>query len=179
TILTATLAAKDKLTFICKNLTTGEIDTDELVGSSIVTGAKLVFFDDVNVNFTIGATNSTFTEDGTYELAIVGFNVETQNAVDVDYDNTDSGLVGTNVKVAIDEVVVNTRLIGGETIAYRSDGKVSAVTSDTVETTPTYNSLGNLIKIIEVYALDNKTYETTFVRDALGRIINTNKQEVI
>ncbi|MDA3931715.1 MAG: hypothetical protein PF513_03170, partial [Tenericutes bacterium] len=104
TILTATLAAKDKLTFICKNLTTGEIDTDELVGSSIVTGAKLVFFDNAAVYFTVGATDSTFTEDGTYELTIVGFNVETQNAVDVDYDNTDSGLVGTNVKVAIDEV---------------------------------------------------------------------------
>nr|MDA3806743.1 hypothetical protein [Thiomicrorhabdus sp.] len=59
TILTATLAAKDKLTFICKNTTTGEIDTDELVGSSIVTGAKLVFFDNAAVYFTVGATDST------------------------------------------------------------------------------------------------------------------------
>jgi len=105
TILTATLFAKDKLTFICKNTTTGEIDTDELVGAAIVTGAKLVFFDDVDVYLTVGATDTTFTVTGTYELIIYGFEVSQQVAENIEYDNTDSGLTAVNVKTAIDEVV--------------------------------------------------------------------------
>jgi len=99
------LFAKDKLTFICKNTTTGEIDTDELVGASIVTGAKLVFFDNADIYLTVGATDTTFTVTGTYELVIYGFEVSQQVAENIEYDNTDSGLTAVNVKTAIDEVV--------------------------------------------------------------------------
>lgn len=104
-------------------------------------------------SFVVGATTSTFTYEG-FTLDVIGFKMD--------------GSVH-------DEM----RSIGEEIITYRDDGKISSVVADTVTTTPTYDEYGNITKITEVYALDGKTYETTFTRDAQGRIINSNKQEVL
>jgi hypothetical protein len=71
------------------------------------------------------------------------------------------------------------RNIEEQSITYLADGKVNQVIGDNVTTTPTYDEYGNITKITEVYALDGKTYETTFTRNSEGKIINTNKQEVI
>jgi len=102
TIATATLASKDKLTFICRNTSTGELDTDEVVGALMVNGNKLVFFDDANIYLTIGTTNSTFTTSAGYQLIIYGFEMEQQIAENIAYTPTD--LLATNVQTAIDEL---------------------------------------------------------------------------
>ena len=143
TIPTSTLFDKNKLTFICKNTTTGEIDTDELVGASIVTDTKLVFFDNADVYLTVGAADTTFTVTGTYELIIYGFEISEQIAEDIVYDGTQ------NVKQAIDsnkqdimvtelEVATNKQNIGTQSHAIttieedlrkQSDGEVTRVIS--------------------------------------------------
>ena len=75
TIANSELTVKDKLTFICKNTSTGEIDTDTVVGATIVTGTKFNFFDNASISFDIGATLGTFTTIADYELIIYGYEI--------------------------------------------------------------------------------------------------------
>ena len=105
TISRLDLVSKDRVMFVCKNTNTGEIDTDELVGDLIVDGTKFVFFDNANVNFTVTNTVCTFNDSvGDYELYIYAFEVAPQEAVNIGYDNSTSGLVATEVQSAIDEL---------------------------------------------------------------------------
>jgi len=121
----------------------------------------------VNMTITKGALNYTFSVDGgtSIEFKVDGWKVTELVASDVKYQNqtVDKALKG----------------VGNSVIDYHSNGKVKEIVDDNVTTTPMYDVNGNLTKITEVYSLDGKTYETTFIRDARGRIINTNKQEVI
>jgi len=95
------------------------------------------------------------------------------------YDTYIDTVAITLVGIKMDGTVHNEmRSIGDEVITYKSDGKVLTVVSDTVTTTPTFDVNGNLTKITEMYALDSKTYETTFIRNKNNKIISTNKVEV-
>jgi len=150
---TTELLNYDMVLFEVYNMTTGKTDTRTLSKNQIFSGVKVEFFGGTTVYVSIGTTTTTFYEDANYGLLVTGYKMD--------------GSVHNEM-----------RSVGEETITYRTDGKVSQVVGDNVTTTPTYDEYGNITKITEVYALDSKTYETTFTRDLLGRIVSTKKVEV-
>jgi hypothetical protein len=155
TLALSAVADYDFLLFVCRNTVSDEVDTQKVPVIELTSGTDIEFFNNANIVANVDATNITFSDADTAEtLKIYGVKMDKSQFYEI-------------------------RNIEEQSITYRADGKVIQVVGDNVTTTPTYDVNGNLIKITEVYALDNKTYETTFVRDALGRIINTNKQEVI
>lgn len=143
----------DMVIFEVRDSTNGKIFTQTLTKAHIINGARLDFFNSVDVYVFIGTTTTTFYENANYALMVTGIKMD--------------GTVHNEM-----------RSVGAETITYRDDGKVSQVVADAVTTTPTYDAQGNITKITEVYALDSKTYETTFTYDKFGRISATNKVEV-
>jgi hypothetical protein len=155
TLALTAISGYDKLLFVARVTADDTVFTQKIPVSELTNGTVIEFFNNANINATVDATNITFNDVGTTEtLKIYGVKMDKSQFYEI-------------------------RNIQEQSITYRADGKVSQVVGDNVTTTPTYDTNGNLTKITEVYALDGKTYETTFIRDALGRIINTNKQEVI
>ena len=146
----------DKLLFVARETATDNIYTHSVPAKELTLGTIIKFDNEASVivNIVVGSTNIVFNDVS---------NVETLKVYGVKMDGT---------------VHNEMRSIGAETITYRADGKVSQVVGDNGTTTPTYDAYGNLIKITEAYYLDGKTYETTFTRDILGRIVTTNKVEV-
>lgn len=95
---------KTFLMFVATNQDNGEIDSDIIQVSSILTGTKFVFFDNENITFTIGETNSTFLENGNYTLKINALEIASDlSAEELSYDNTESEREATNVQEALDE----------------------------------------------------------------------------
>ncbi|MDD5293673.1 MAG: hypothetical protein PHW40_05110 [Candidatus Izemoplasmatales bacterium] len=93
-------------------------------------------------------------------------------------DPTNSQLTIYGIKL-VDTLHNEVRSVGEEMITYRADGLVEKIESDTVMVIPTYDVSGNLTKLTEEYVLDGKTFETTFEYDMFGRIVSTNKTEVV
>jgi hypothetical protein len=160
------LDGKNEVLFVCRDTATNELDTDKVPVSELTNGTVLEFFDNANITATVGATDITFSNVGAgYTLKIYGIDLQPMTSEQVDFQNQ-----------TVDEALKG---VDNESITYLADGKVNQVIGDNVTTTPTYDEYGNITKITEVYALDGKTYETTFTRNSEGKIINTNKQEVI
>jgi hypothetical protein len=183
-ITKATLSDYDVIKLFVIKTATGEIDTDSFDTSiGLVDNYKYVFFDNVDIYLSIAEPNCTFTDNITgYQLKIIGQKYEAQDAENVKYDNSTSGLVADKVQGAIDEVEsekvakIETRNVGVESIIYEN-GKITGIRSPTLNTTLKYGISGNLIGITETYA-DGKTYETTYTKDVEGRIKTITKAEV-
>jgi len=106
-ILTSLFTGKSFIVLVATNLDTYEVDTDTLTIASIVVGKKFYFFDNENINFEIGTTNSTFSSTTNVSLKINAFaSTDAVNASQVSYNNAASELDATQVQAAIDEVKI-------------------------------------------------------------------------
>ena len=99
--------------FTATNVATDEIDSDTVPVSTIVNGKKIVFFDNQEIVFTIGETNSTFetSEDVTLKINLLYLddeNVDNENvqAIGVEFNGslTNYLLSQTNVQKAIEKL---------------------------------------------------------------------------
>ena len=74
-----------------QQLILGEIDSDTVPVSTIITGKKIcVLFDNQEIVFTIGETNSTFetSEDITLKINLLYLDDENVQAISVDFDGS-------------------------------------------------------------------------------------------
>lgn len=76
--------------FTATNTSTEEVDSDVVPVSTIITGKKFVFFDNQEIVFTIGETNSTFetSEDITLKINLLYLDSENVQAVGVEFDGS-------------------------------------------------------------------------------------------
>jgi len=96
------------IVFTATDTSTEEIDSDTVPVSTIKTGKKFVFFDNQEIVFTIGETNSTFetSEDITLKINLLYLDDENIQAINVDFDGslTNYLLSQTNVQEAIEKI---------------------------------------------------------------------------
>ena len=82
--------------------------------------------------------------------------------------------------IKMDGSLINeVRDVGQTNIVRNQDGEVFKILSDQLIEDIERDANGHVIKVNEKYALDGKTYETTFVRDSNGLVISYKKEEVI
>jgi hypothetical protein len=80
------------------------VDSDEITGDYVQVETRLEFLNG-NAKFNFNATNSTFVADIGVELKIYGFNIEEQEAKNINYDPTDDNYITqTNVEDAMKEL---------------------------------------------------------------------------
>jgi hypothetical protein len=97
TVATSTLTGYDRIMFVCRNTSTGELDTDEITSASVVNGYKINFFENASINFTFGTTTSTFNTTSGFELRVTGAILTQQLAQNINTNET-----GVSVQTAID-----------------------------------------------------------------------------
>jgi hypothetical protein len=98
TVATSTLTGYDRIMFVCRNTSTGELDTDEITSASVVNGYKINFFENASINFTFGTTTSTFNTTSGFELRVTGAVLTQQIA-----DNINTNETGVTVQDALDK----------------------------------------------------------------------------
>ena len=82
--------------------------------------------------------------------------------------------------IKMDGSLINeVRDVGQTNIVRNQDGEVFKILGDQLIEDIERDANGHVIKVNEKYALDGKTYETTFVRDSNGLVISYKKEEVI
>lgn len=124
------------------------------------------------------------------DVFVEGIKIAEQKAINITYDNVDSGLTAENVQEAIDELEneidlgleqktdkLEYRQVGETTIQRNSDGLVIEVINPTAVSTPLYVD-GKLVSLNETHS-DGKSYVTTFNRLPDGTLVSINKQEVL
>jgi hypothetical protein len=88
TVATSTLTGYDRIMFVCRNTSTGELDTDEITSASVVNGYRINFFENANINFTFGTTTSTFNTTSGFELRVTGAILTQQLAENINTNET-------------------------------------------------------------------------------------------
>jgi hypothetical protein len=141
----STLTDKNQVLFVCREIATGEIDTDKVPMSELTNGTVLEFFDNATITATVGATDITFSNVATgYTLKIYGIELQPMNDEQIVVDETGSNYLDsatnqqeanqaldTQIKTNADNIVSNdTDILNLKT----KDAELDKKLADTQET---------------------------------------------
>ena len=189
TVDTATLDVTDANITVNKGGT--EASADDVAGLTVemsdATDAVLIYDNDATSKWKVGETGSekevttisdtqTLTNK-TMDFSATGSNTITADAVDIDYDNSGSGLVATQTQAAIDEVDGNLDSHILDTTTHGTTGNIVGTTDAQTLTNKTINGNNNTISNLEHGAeVDNPS---SGVHGVTGSVVGTSDAQTL